>query len=97
MHEQMEGTELQGTSKDLCTPFPELPLKAGSDPEDPLWQVRYYGFNIYSERKLREKVEYMHNHPVRAGLVREQTDWPWSSARFWSFGKSVGLPISWPP
>jgi putative transposase len=67
------------------------------NPDDPIWQPRYYGFNIFTERKLREKVNYMHNNPVRAGLVKEMCDWPWSSARFWYFGKSVGLPLSWPP
>ena len=67
------------------------------DPEEPMWQARYYDFNIFTDRKLREKVEYMHNNPVRAGLVREPTDWPWSSARFWVLGKSVGIRLSWPP
>ena len=67
------------------------------DLEEPIWQARYYDFNIFSEQKLREKVEYMHNNPVRAGLVSEPLGWPWSSARFWTFGKSVGIPISWPP
>jgi len=69
--------------------------KLGSD--DPVWQPRYYGFNVYTERKLQEKVEYMHNNPVRAGLVKDVCDWPWSSARHWIFGKSVGVPLSWPP
>ena len=64
---------------------------------DPIWQARYYGFNVFTERKLREKVEYMHNNPVRAGLVREACEWPWSSARFWLQGKPVGIPLSWPP
>jgi putative transposase len=63
---------------------------------DPVWQKRYYDFNIYSEVKLREKLEYMHNNPVKAGLVKDACDWPWSSARYWLQGKSVGVPIGWP-
>jgi len=62
-----------------------------------IWQVRYYDFNLWSERKLHEKLEYMHNNPVKAGLVNEVCDWPWSSARWWHQKKSVGIEISWVP
>ena len=64
---------------------------------DPLWQPRYYGFNVFTDGKLREKVKYMHGNPVRAGLVKDPCEWPWSSARFWLLGKPVGIPLSWPP
>jgi len=75
--------------------FPDYWAKFDAD--DPVWQPRYYGFNIYSEKKLREKVEYMHNNPVRAGFVKDACEWPWSSARFWLKGKPVGIALSWPP
>lgn len=67
------------------------------DEREYVWQVRYYDFNIYSEKKMHEKLEYMHNNPVRAGLVKEICEWPWSSAQWWHQGKSVGIPISWHP
>ena len=35
------------------------------------------------ERKLEEKLNYMHNNPVKRGLVRSPGDWPWSSWRFY--------------
>ena len=35
----------------------------------PVWQARCYAFNIYSRRKMEEKPNYMHQNPVRAGLV----------------------------
>ena len=31
-----------------------------------------------------EVIEYIHNDPVRRGLVTTATDWPWSSARDWA-------------
>jgi putative transposase len=37
------------------------------------WQRRYYDFNVYSEKKLREKLDYMHMNPVREKLVAH----PW--------------------
>ena len=37
-------------------------------------------FNVYSEAKATEKLNYMHNNPVRAGLVNEPADWLYGSA-----------------
>jgi len=67
------------------------------DSEDPVWQARYYDFNITSDLKLREKLDYMHNNPVRGGLAKRICDWPWSSAQGWHQQKSVGVDLSWPP
>jgi putative transposase len=47
--------------------------------ERPFWHHRYFDFNVYSERKRREKLRYMHQNPVRRGLVAEPSQWPWSS------------------
>jgi putative transposase len=64
---------------------------------DPVWQPRYYGFNVWSRKKVEEKLNYMHANPVRAGLVESPAQWPWSSARWYLEGRTVGLPIQWPP
>jgi len=63
--------------------------------KEPFWQAKYYAFNLYSEEKAREKLEYMHLNPVRAGLVSQAIDWRWSSARHFELGEPVGLPLSW--
>ena len=60
------------------------------------WQTRYFDFNVYSEVKLREKLDYMHLNPVRRGLVGRAVDWIWSSARWYLLGKTVGIPIRMP-
>ncbi len=62
---------------------------------DPVWQRKYYSFEIYSGEKLQEKLQYIHLNPVRAGLVEKTVDWKWSSARWYEQGKSVGVPLSW--
>jgi putative transposase len=66
------------------------------DKEDPVWQPKYHSFNVFSEKKIEEKLDYMHLNPVRAGLVERAVDWTWSSARWYLQGKPVGLPISMP-
>ena len=70
---------------------------AGSiDPTDPVWQVGYYDFNLFTGGKTEEKLVYMHQNPVRAGLVERSCDWPWSSARCYETGRSVGVPVARP-
>ena len=55
------------------------------DPQ--IWQTRFYDFNVYSEQKLREKLNYIHANPVQARLVSNPLDWPWSSFGFYETGK----------
>ena len=60
-----------------------LPPTVHDESHHRLWQRRFYPFNVYSEMKRREKLNYMHNNPVKRGLVRSPGDWPWSSWRFY--------------
>ena len=46
------------------------------------WQRRYFPFNVFTEKKCRENLNYMHNNPVKRGLVSPPGEWPWSS---WGF------------
>lgn len=62
---------------------------------DPFWQAKYHSFNLFSEEKVREKLTYMHDNPVRAGLVARPCDWRFSSARWYETRQSVGVPIRW--
>lgn len=48
-----------------------------------VWQRRFYDFNVWSEEKRREKLDYMHGNPVKRRLVDGPGDWPWSSWRFY--------------
>ncbi len=34
------------------------------------WMARFYDFNVWTEEKRIEKLEYIHNNPVRRGLGR---------------------------
>ena len=43
-----------------------------------LWNRRFHPFNVHTEEKRREKLNYMHNNPVKRGLVSSPGDWPWS-------------------
>ena len=65
------------------------------DLTEPVWQAGYYDFNLFTERKVEEKLTYMHQNPVRAGLVGKPGDWPWSSAGYYATGRSAGVPVAW--
>jgi putative transposase len=38
----------------------------------PFWQARYYDFNVFTEEKRAQKIEYMHWNPVKRGLVERR-------------------------
>jgi putative transposase len=40
--------------------------------------------NLYELTTIYKAIEYIHNNPVRRGLVLHATDWLWSSARDWA-------------
>jgi putative transposase len=60
-----------------------LPPTVHDESHYQLWQRRSYPFNVYSEKKRLEKLDYMHNNPVKRGLVSLPGDWAWSSWRFY--------------
>jgi REP element-mobilizing transposase RayT len=48
------------------------------------WQPRFYDFNVWSQKKFVEKLQYMHMNPVKRKLVARPKDWPWSSCSFYA-------------
>jgi putative transposase len=57
------------------------------------WQPRFYDFNVYSAKKKKEKLEYMHANPVHRGLVKNPGGWVWSSFLFYEKGEAGLVPI----
>jgi putative transposase len=54
--------------------------------ERPFWQARYYDFNVFTQDKRLEKLNYMHWNPVKRGLVEKPEDWRWSSVHYYDTG-----------
>ena len=61
------------------------------------WQVRFYDFNVRTEKKRMEKLKYMHRNPVARGLVALPEQWEWSSFRHYLLGEpgQVEIDIRW--
>ena len=70
-----------------------LPPSVHDESHFRLWQRRFHPFNVYSEAKRREKLNYMHNNPVKRRLVSSPGDWPWSSWRFYFLQDASLLPM----
>jgi hypothetical protein len=46
------------------------------------YSTPYYDFHLFSDQKIEEKLSYMHQNPVRAGLVEHPC-------------RPVGVPVGW--
>ncbi len=54
-----------------------------------VWQEGFHPQQIISEEMLRQKIDYLHHNPVRAGLVAQPEDWVYSSAGHFAGGKGL--------
>lgn len=59
-----------------------------------LWQEGRHSFPLYSDRLIWQKIDYIHNNPIRSGLVQKASDYPYSSFRamYDGFGEPI-VPI----
>ena len=54
-----------------------------------------YDRNLRSTSDVHEKIAYIHDNPVRRGLVKNAKDWRYSSAGDWILQKTGPVPIDW--
>ena len=66
-------------------------LLKGARPQ--FWQTRYYDFNVFTQPKFVEKLQYLHRNPVERGLVEKPEHWPWSSFNHWATGEPGRIEI----
>lgn len=58
-----------------------------------VWQDEYWDKIIFSQQMLRQKLDYMHNNPVRAGLAKTSADYPYSSCRNYELNDEAWIEI----
>jgi putative transposase len=59
-----------------------------------LWQDRFDDVAIITKKVAQTKLNYIHQNPVRAGLVENAEDWKYSSARFYLFGEKRFIAVT---
>ena len=57
-----------------------------------VWQEESHPEAIFTETFARQKMDYIHMNPVRAGLVEVATDWSYSSAKAYILGEETYPP-----
>lgn len=61
-----------------------------------LWQGRFKLQPVQKERYLIACGRYIERNPVKAAMVKEAYEYPYSSARFYSFGENDGITVEDP-
>ena len=64
------------------------------EPSHHIWQARFYDFSVWSAKKQTEKLHYMHQNPVKRGLVESPELWRWSSYRAYAFGEAGAVAVN---
>jgi REP element-mobilizing transposase RayT len=57
-----------------------------------LWEPEYHDRFIRDERHLKNAINYVHENPVKARLVKQAELWRWSSVRFASQSQAGKMP-----
>jgi putative transposase len=65
--------------------LPRITVKRGRRLERRFWQAG--GGNVWEPETVLAMIEYIHNNPVRRGLVSQPEQWKWSSGG-WYEGKN---------
>ncbi len=56
-----------------------------------IWSHDNHAEELYTDKFIKQKLDYLHQNPVRAGLVAEPQHWLWSSAVDYAGGKQVSI------
>ncbi|QDT52060.1 Transposase IS200 like protein [Caulifigura coniformis] len=73
----------------LLDSFRRLKLAHKSESEHQVWQEGNHPEQICSEEMMWQKIEYIHNNPLKRGYVDDPVSWRYSSAR--NYAKRPGL------
>ncbi len=52
------------------------------------WERNPLSVDLYSEKVILQKIKYIHENPVRAGLVNSMLEWKYSSSAFYEINSN---------
>jgi putative transposase len=52
--------------------------------DEQVWETPYADIHAFGAEHIAERLNFMHQAPVKAGLAETPTDWEWSSARHYA-------------
>ncbi len=87
------GAQIATILQAIKQPVSRRALQILGEPAGSRFWLHGGGFdrNIWTDEARGNAVSYIHLNPVRRGLVKESTEWRWSSAAFWAGETNVPL------
>ncbi|WP_051568708.1 REP-associated tyrosine transposase [Crocinitomix catalasitica] len=82
-------TEPESRREWLMGLFGIAAVESCKDQNVKFWQTGNHAIEIYSEKFVWEKINYIHNNPVKAKFVNKPEDWIYSSATNYADMESV--------
>lgn len=67
--------------------------RSDSNEQYQFWQPDYHPIELNNRERLKQRLEYLHNNPVKAGIVLEPQHYLYSSALNYSSCSSSMLPL----
>ena len=89
LHSAVSLVEAQATAKKLLQHKPDVleTLKVNKyDRTYQIWKLEPLSIELFTEKAFMQKLEYIHNNAVVAGLVSYAEEYKYSSAKFYSSG-----------
>jgi len=79
--EAIENNPQESRKEWLLWMFERAGTKKGNISKYQFWQHHNKPIELWSEKVIKQKIDYIHNNPVETGFVTNPIDWKYSSAR----------------
>jgi putative transposase len=63
--------------------------KKSSVKQHQFWQQHNKPIELWSDKVIQQKIDYIHNNPVESGFVTDVVDWKYSNARNYQEDQTV--------
>jgi len=73
--------------------FERAGKKQGNVSNHQFWQHHNKPIELWSEKVIKQKIDYIHNNPIESGFVTNAVDWKYSSARNYQEEDTIILEI----
>lgn len=79
--EAIENNPQESRKEWLLWMFERAGEKQGNISKYQFWQHHNQPIELWSEKVIKQKIDYIHNNPLESGFVTNSIDWKYSSAR----------------
>lgn len=85
----ISSNPLESRKEWLLNAFKKAAIGNSNNSENQFWQQHNNPIELWSSQVIDQKLDYIHNNPVEAGLVEQSWHWKYSSAKDYSDGKGL--------